>query len=188
MNRSGKNAPPPIQPPSKPIRGPSHAAGFTLVEVLVTALIISVGMLGMATLQGRTILHTSETLQRSTAAMMANDLMELIRAAPSDWSSHLRNASAPRPSAHPCPLTPGKPEAQLACWLAEIAFLLPSSSQLPSGQSYVCRSPSPGTCAGAGAGRTIEIQVAWKGSHSECLNTQKQCHYRLRSEIEEPRQ
>lgn len=185
MNRSGKNATTPSPPPSKPIPYPSQSTGFTLVEVLVTALIISVGMLGMATLQGRTLLHTSETLQRSTAAMMANDLMELIRAAPTDWSSHLQNASAPNPSAQPCGFTPEEPGAQLACWLAEVAALLPTSLQLPPGQSYVCRSPSPGTCAGAG--KTIEIQVAWKGRRSECLNAQEQCHYRLRSEIEEPR-
>lgn len=185
MNQSGKNTATPIPHPSKPFPRPSHATGFTLVEVLVTALLISVGMLGVATLQGRTLLHSSETLQRSTAAMMANDLMELIRAAPAEWSSHLQNASTPSPSTQPCPLTPGKPHAQLACWLAELAVLLPSSAQLPPGQSYVCRSPSPGTCTGAG--KTIEIQVAWKGSRSECLNVQEQCHYRLRSDIEEPR-
>ncbi len=181
MNRSRKTSASPLTHPANRPPPPSKSTGFTLVEVMVTALILSVGLLGMATLQGRTLSYTSETTQRSTAAMMANDLLEQVRAAPAQWSSLLDSAHAPQAELQRCTTTPGKPDAQLACWLADVAILLPSSTQLPAGHTYICRSPSPGTCANTGS--TIEVQVAWKGSLSECLNAQRQCHYRVRSEI-----
>ncbi|PTQ68782.1 prepilin-type N-terminal cleavage/methylation domain-containing protein [Pseudomonas sp. GV071] len=59
--------------PSTTLEFPS--AGFSLIEVLVTTWLIGVGMLGMAALQSRAIANGDDHLQRSTAAMLVNDLL-----------------------------------------------------------------------------------------------------------------
>ena len=53
-----------------------------MIEVLVTLVLISIGVLGMVALQARTIQYTQDAVQRNTAAMLANDLVELMRAMP----------------------------------------------------------------------------------------------------------
>lgn len=58
----------------------NSARGFSLIEVLVTLILISIGVLGMVALQGRAIQYTQDSVQRNTAAMLANDLVEMIRA------------------------------------------------------------------------------------------------------------
>jgi type IV pilus assembly protein PilV len=165
--------------PSTTLEFPS--AGFSLIEVLVTTWLIGVGMLGMAALQSRAIANGDDHLQRSTAAMLVNDLLEQIRATPAEWSTYLQAAPPPVATASPCPRPPSQPAAQLACWYAELALLLPGSQALPSGASYVCRSPSPGVCASNGSG--IEIHVAWHARQGECSRGNAPCHVRVRSEI-----
>lgn len=57
-------------------------SGVTLVEVLVTLLITTVGLLGLAALQLGALKATSESAQRSQAVWLMQDLVERIRANP----------------------------------------------------------------------------------------------------------
>ena len=167
--------------PRKVFASTRHSSGFSLVEVLITALLIGIGMLGMASLQSRAVGYTTEAVQRTTAAMLTNDLLELIRATPGQWSSYLQ-ADVPHPaSAASCRLMPSHPSAQLGCWLEDIARLLPSSAELPGGTSYVCRASASGTCGGNGS--VIEVQVAWKGTHGQCPGAQNYCLHRIRTDL-----
>jgi type IV pilus assembly protein PilV len=54
--------------------------GMTLVEVLVTAVLISVGLLGVAALQLTSLKSNQESYVRSQAAMLAADLLDRMRA------------------------------------------------------------------------------------------------------------
>ncbi|MEB3735078.1 type IV pilus modification protein PilV [Halopseudomonas pachastrellae] len=58
-------------------------AGFGLLEVLITLLLVTVGLLGMVAMQGRSIAYTTDSLHRTQAAILANELIEIIRATPS---------------------------------------------------------------------------------------------------------
>ncbi len=59
----------------------SHSQrGMTLVEVLVTAVLISVGLLGVAALQLTSLKSNQESYVRSQAAMLAADLLDRMRA------------------------------------------------------------------------------------------------------------
>lgn len=60
----------------------SRETGFSMIEVLVALVLISIGVLGMVAMQGRTIQYTQESVQRNAAAMLASDLMEIMRADP----------------------------------------------------------------------------------------------------------
>jgi type IV pilus assembly protein PilV len=56
-----------------------HIAGFTLIEVLVALVIISVGMLGVAVLFADGIRLNRTSLYRTTAVALATDMAERIR-------------------------------------------------------------------------------------------------------------
>jgi prepilin-type N-terminal cleavage/methylation domain-containing protein len=58
------------------------ARGFTLIEVLVTLVVISIGMLSVAQLQARALQHSHSSLQRTVAVVQANDLLERM------WSGY----------------------------------------------------------------------------------------------------
>lgn len=58
-------------------------AGVSMIEVLVTLVILSIGLLGMAGLQLSSIRGTNSSNYRTQAALLANDIIERMRANPS---------------------------------------------------------------------------------------------------------
>ncbi|CBL44034.1 Putative type IV fimbrial biogenesis protein, involved in pilus assembly [gamma proteobacterium HdN1] len=166
------------------------AQGFSMIEVLITVLLISVGVLGMAGMQTRTIGYTQDSVQRSNAAGVAGELMEMIRANPEGLpgsSGFYKAAGTAFPSVPAsCVATSVEASEQLACWAARAARVLPGvTSTLLSSSFYVCRSSAPGSCTND-AGSAVEIQVAWSAKAGECMDgnaTGTTCTYRLRSEV-----
>ena len=67
---------------SRPTLSLVHHAqhGMTLIEVLVTMVIISVGLLGVAALQLTSLKNNQESYVRSQAAMLSADLLDRMRA------------------------------------------------------------------------------------------------------------
>ena len=57
-----------------------NARGFTLIEVLITLLIFSIGLLAVAGLQTISKKANYDALQRTTASLLANDIIERMRA------------------------------------------------------------------------------------------------------------
>jgi len=55
-------------------------AGFTLIEVLVTVVVIAIGLLGLAGLQVATVNNQFEAYQRAQALMLLEDMSNRIRA------------------------------------------------------------------------------------------------------------
>lgn len=55
-------------------------SGFSLLEVLVALLILSVGLLGLAGLQGRGLRDNNQALVRSRAVQCAEDILDRMRA------------------------------------------------------------------------------------------------------------
>ena len=58
------------------------SAGFTLIEVLITFLIMAIGLLGLAGLQVNTLSSQFETYQRAQAILLAEDMANRIRVDP----------------------------------------------------------------------------------------------------------
>lgn len=56
----------------------SRPRGFTLIEVLITLVIIAIGVLGLAALQGRSHLSAVESAQRAQAVALVNDMASRI--------------------------------------------------------------------------------------------------------------
>lgn len=55
-------------------------SGFTLIEVLVTVVILSIGLLGVAGLQASTIRGTQSAYFRSQAAALGHQIVDAMRA------------------------------------------------------------------------------------------------------------
>lgn len=57
----------------------THGTGFTLLEVLIAVLVLSVGLLGLASLQAFGLKNNHSALLRSQAVVLVNDAMDRMR-------------------------------------------------------------------------------------------------------------
>jgi len=57
----------------------SVQAGFSLIEVLISMMIVAIGLLGLAGLQARAMNAEFESYQRGQAVLLANDMVERMR-------------------------------------------------------------------------------------------------------------
>ncbi len=56
--------------------------GFTLIEVLIAVLVLSIGLLGLASLQAASLKNNYGAYMRSQASILANDMADRIRSNP----------------------------------------------------------------------------------------------------------
>ena len=59
---------------------PHRAAGFTLLEVLIAVVVLSIGLLGLAGLQTTGLRNNQDAYARTQATTLANDMADRIRA------------------------------------------------------------------------------------------------------------
>lgn len=52
--------------------------GFSLIEVMITMLVMAIGLLGLAALQIKSVQFSQASLQQSLAAMQASDMAERL--------------------------------------------------------------------------------------------------------------
>lgn len=57
-----------------------HQDGFTLLEVLVSVVVLSIGLLGLAGLQASGLTNNNSSLQRTQATLLAYDMLDRMRA------------------------------------------------------------------------------------------------------------
>jgi len=61
---------------ARPCQRPKRSLGFTLIEILVALVILSIGLLGIAALQLRSVQSSQASFERSVATLQARDLVE----------------------------------------------------------------------------------------------------------------
>lgn len=167
---------------------PTKTAGFSLLEVLITILLISIGVLGLVAMQGKAIQYTQDSVERTYAASLAYELMDIIRATPreleKDNSPYLFN-SLPAGVAGTCfDLEEASLDQQVGCWANRARTLLPGADSL-SAYFTSCFSAVPGVCDSNGA--ALEIRLAWQASGEGCLDSESVdetlCTFTFRSQI-----
>ena len=167
--------------------------GFSLIEVLVTVVLTTVGILGMVALQSKSIQYTQDAVNRNAAVTLTNDLIEIMR-------SHRDELFAKKPpeefsytellsitsiygaegglslNADNCPASKqaNTLQQQGDCWLKQVQETLPDASTLIAGSFKVCPSfkldeNGAPDCAGNNyKGSTLGVQLAWRSKDSVC--------------------
>ncbi len=79
------------------VRHATRVDGFTIVEVLISLLILSVGLMGLATLQVVGLQNTQGGAQRAQAAFLAYDITDRMRTNPAAVTAGSYNLAAPVP-------------------------------------------------------------------------------------------
>ena len=71
-------------------------AGFSLIEIMVTVVILMVGLLGLAGLQGRALTSQMESYQRSQALILLKDMADRISTNRGNAASYLTTSLNPQ--------------------------------------------------------------------------------------------
>jgi type IV pilus assembly protein PilV len=138
--------------------------GFTLIEVLIAVIVLSVGLLGLASLQVNALRNNQSAFMRTQATILAYDIADRMRANQGavnagnyDYDPST-SPPLPTPTAE-CITTAGCNEQQMAstdmaAWLANIQTFL------PDGTGTVCRD-STGSSGCDGGGSQYAIIIQW---------------------------
>jgi type IV pilus assembly protein PilV len=126
-------------------------SGFTLVEVLVSIVVLSFGLLGMVGLQAASLQANRDARLQSNAIVLARELAEMMRG---NKDVALLTAANPYLGAFSSPLVPASPQyclnvgstcaskedvasAELTEWLARV------DAELPSAEVKICHDATP---------------------------------------------
>ncbi|AYQ29011.1 MULTISPECIES: type IV pilus modification protein PilV [unclassified Polaromonas] len=156
--------------------------GFSLLEVLISMVILSFGLLGMVGLQASALQSNRQARIQATAGSLAHELAEMMRknkevgllpAADNPYLGHYDPSdvlpSSPSyclnvaPGATPCSSAAEIANAQLTEWLTRVR------AELPNAYVNICVDSAPFdangmprfACTGTGAGATTVIKIGW---------------------------
>ncbi len=149
--------------------------GFTLIEVMIAVLVLSIGLLGLAGLQVTALQNNQGAFMRSQATALAYDLADRMRANVLGTISGNYNPANAGTNAN-CGTTTGcSPQAMaendLQDWNTSIA------TYLPMGEGFVCidSTPSDGANAAApacdGVGTQYAIKIWWDENKDGAITT-----------------
>ncbi|MFG6178640.1 type IV pilus modification protein PilV [Halomonas sp. THAF12] len=103
--------------------------GFTLVEALVALLVLSIGLLGVAAMQLKSLQGAHAAYQRSIASLAAQDAQERLWAEmAAHWAAHKELK---------CP-GPGSVNGEGAAWDDQWSSLLPGLNHVPVSLEDTC--------------------------------------------------
>ncbi len=115
--------------------------GFTLLEVMIALLVLSIGLLGLAHLQITSLKHSQSAEFRSQASVLATDMLDRMRAnqaAAQDGDYNLSlNSAIPND-------TDTMAKADISRWLNKVAVALPQGdgaidcNAFDPDQAFIC--------------------------------------------------
>jgi len=149
-------------------------SGFTLIEVLVSALILAIGLVGVAGLQAMSLKNNQSAYTRSQASALAYDLADRMRTNVTGANAGFYSpANAQRHGS--CSTAVGCSVQQMAQhdiaeWETEL------SNNLPMGTGFVCIDSTPydGTGPGDaqcdGTGTRFSVKVWWDDNRDGAIS------------------
>lgn len=149
---------------SKRPRSRGRQKGTTLIEVLISLLILAIGLLGMAGLQAVSLRSTQSAYLRTQASLHSNDIVERVRA-------NLQGVEAASYDGIEGSLT-ASCNSLVGCTAAQLAgndiaeWKVALAADLPSGLGVVCadstpQDGTPGTPACDGGGDLYAVKIWW---------------------------
>ncbi len=135
--------------------------GVGLIEVLTSMLVLSIGVLGMISVQSRSVQFNQGAMYESKAAVLANDIMDRIRANPDQASRYRITLGESASQGTDCfgaganCTESNMADYDVASWRTEIA------ENLPSGLGEVIEMP------GAGGTSIFIVTIQYQDSRAE---------------------
>ena len=123
-------------------------AGMTLIEVLVTLVLISIGLLGVAALQLTSLKNNQESYVRSQAAMLAGDILDRMRSNQTGFNAGDYDMANDATGFDQAGASGTVAANDIAAWQATINRLLPGSDGDAAGR--IVRN-----------GRIVTITIRW---------------------------
>jgi len=136
---------------------PVSQRGVGLIEVLVAVLVLSIGFLGMAAMQARSLSMNNSAMARSMATMDSYSILDAMRADLVSAQSGTYNGQV---TASACPTATGTlADAQLTQWCSQLALNLGASAS------------TTGTIKCTGSQGICTVTVTYDDSKSESAAT-----------------
>ncbi|WP_296289348.1 type IV pilus modification protein PilV [Pseudomonas sp.] len=138
----------------------SRQRGVTLIELLISILIISLGLLGLAKLQMRMQLSDMESYQRAQALLLLNDISSRMTANAPNASSYVTGASSSVGSGMICSTSSGtRQQEDLADWCNS----LQGAAEIGGGNVKAGAMLGGRGCIQSLGSNQYMITVAWQG-------------------------
>lgn len=139
---------------------PRYVRGMSLIEVLVSVLVLGVGLLGIAAMQALALRGSQGSLESTQAVMASNSILESIRANRVDASSYNMAKTCTVPSGI------GLVGTDKAAWISALHTTIGAGS---CGQITGCNSANTTNCvitvfwddtrAGGSSAQTISVEA-----------------------------
>lgn len=134
--------------------------GFSLLEVMIAVVILSVGLLGMALLQSTSLRATQASNERSQATMLIYEMMDMVRAnrrQAAQYGSIRENLFFGDGRAGFCAGVPAQRwAADRNEWICAVRRAIPDAR----GRVIVTNAVAP-PAAGVAAPATVEVRLEW---------------------------
>jgi len=143
-----------------------HEYGFSLLEVLISVIILAVGLIGIAALQITTSVYSESSLHRGQASMLAREIIERMRVNLDQAKTGGYDISALPSLTQDCSgtaadCTPAEMGAHdLRVWSARLAGLL------PSGDAVIATNPPADPAVDPAV---ISVAISWNERRSRGL-------------------
>jgi type IV pilus assembly protein PilV len=135
---------------------PRRASGFTLIEVLVAVLVLSIGLLGLASLQATSLRFNTDSSAQTLATYLANDMADRMRANVNQAPNYPNQGAQADPTCYSGGCSPTQMAGNdIAEWTNALV------QNLPAGQ---------GTITAAGGG-VYTIRVMWDERRDGAVGT-----------------
>jgi type IV pilus assembly protein PilV len=125
-----------------------RARGFSMIEVLVSLLVVAFGVLALVSLQATAVRMSTDARDRGAATFLADQLLgQLLISNPADISAFEHN-----PDGTTCnPTSAPSANTVVAAWLAEVGRQLPNAAT--TAQQVIVRDASQGD---------VDVVICWK--------------------------
>jgi len=154
--------------------------GSSLIEILVALLVVSIGLLGIARLEVFSSQSNSESIQRTSATLIAHDFMEKIRANPGLLATYSGIVVGDGAIAAPTAMcnSANCNTADIAAWdiYTFDQQLIGTNERLGANNTGGLDSPRACITGPAGGGPGVYIiSIAWRGKHVQPNPTISTC-------------
>jgi type IV pilus assembly protein PilV len=141
----------------------ARSKGMSMMEVLMTIIIMTFGLLGLAALQGRAHTGELESYQRGQALILLQDMVDRMESNTSNAASYVTATPVGTSASDATDCTSGGTATRAATDLCEWSKALKGSAEMQSGSAQGAMINGRGCVQEVVAGQQYLVSVVWQG-------------------------